>query len=116
MGDPAQSLRGVGDAAISEIASAGPRNDRESAGFDLLLEFRRLLEHHYIPAKGYLNLTQAALYLGTSPGTVREWIRTRRLPNYKPGKELLFKRPELDAWMERHRTVNGPFPKEVTHV
>ena len=87
----------------------------EALGFDLLIEFRRLLEHHYIPARGFLTLPQAALYLGTSPGTLREWIRAHRLPHYKPGKALLFKRIELEQWMDRHRTVAGPF-KEVTHV
>ena len=88
----------------------------DATGLQLLAELRVLLEHNTIPARGYLTLPQAALYLGASPGTLREWIRMKRLPTYKPGKELLFKRTELDAWMERHRTVDGPFPKEVTHA
>ena len=87
----------------------------EAVALNLLAELRVLLEHNTIPARGYLTLPEAARYLGTSPGTLREWIRMKRLPVYKPGKDLLFKRPELDAWMERHRTVNGPF-KEVTHA
>jgi len=80
----------------------------EAEALNLLAEFRVLLDHHLVPARGFLNLKQAALYLGTTPGTLREWLRTKRLPNYKPGKELLFKRAELDQWMDRHRKVAGP--------
>lgn len=79
----------------------------EAAALNIMAELRVLLEHQRIPSRGYLNLTQAALYLGTPPGTLREWLRTKRLPHYKPGKELLFKRGELDSWMDRHRTVDG---------
>lgn len=73
----------------------------------LLAEFRALLEHERVPARGYLNLSQTSAYLSTAPGTVREWIRTKRLSFYKPGRELLFKRHELDQWMDRHRKVAG---------
>lgn len=75
---------------------------------DVLARLEVLIEHHMVPARGYLSLKETAIFLGTSPSTLREWIRTRRLPHYKPGKELLFKRTELDSWMDRHRTVVGP--------
>jgi excisionase family DNA binding protein len=51
----------------------------------------------------YLDLTQACAYLHAPPSTVRKWIRLKGLPYYKPGKELLFRVKELDAWMTRHR-------------
>jgi excisionase family DNA binding protein len=79
----------------------------EAQALNLLAELRVLLEHHQVPARGYLTIGQAALYLGAPVGTLREWIRMKRLPFYKPGKELLFKRPELEQWMERHRRVEG---------
>jgi excisionase family DNA binding protein len=82
---------------------------------DVLVRLEVLLEHHMVPARGFLNLKAAALYLGVPIGTVRTWMRTKRLPFYKAGK-VSFKRGELDTWMDRHRTVDGPFPKEVTHV
>jgi hypothetical protein len=43
MAEPSPSLRGVRDAAISEIASARPRNDGDAAGFDEDAEFLRML-------------------------------------------------------------------------
>lgn len=52
---------------------------------------------------GYLTLAEASSYLHAPASTVRGWIRTKGLPHYKPGKELLFRRAELDAWMTRHR-------------
>lgn len=79
----------------------------EAEALNLLAELRLLVAEHFVPARGFLNLKQAALYLGGSPGTLREWIRAKRLPFYKPGKELLFKRHELDQWMDRHRKVAG---------
>ena len=52
---------------------------------------------------GYLKLPEAAAYLRSKPGTLRKWIKTKRLPYHKPGKALLFRVKELDAWMNRYR-------------
>lgn len=53
--------------------------------------------------QGYWSLDEAARYLHASASTMRGWIRTKGLPHYKPGKELLFRQRELDAWMGRSR-------------
>lgn len=55
------------------------------------------------PVAGYLSLAEAAAYLHAPASTVRGWIRTQGLPHYKPGKLLLFRQAELDAWMRRYR-------------
>jgi len=52
---------------------------------------------------GYLTIDQAAAYLNTSIGTLREWVRTKGVPHHRPGKELLFRVRDLDAWMNRYR-------------
>lgn len=52
---------------------------------------------------GYLSIDEAAIYLRVTVPTLREWIRTREVPHYKPGKLLLFKPNELDLWMNRYR-------------
>ena len=90
------------------MSSTSPMLAPEVQALNIVAELQALVDRNMIPARGFLNLTQAALYLGMSPGTLREWIRTKRLPHYKPGKELFFKRAELDQWMDRHRTVAGP--------
>ncbi len=38
------------------------------------------------------------------PDTIRSWIRTKRLPAYKPGKAYLVKREDLDKFLESSRT------------
>lgn len=55
------------------------------------------------PEPGYLTLEEAAAYLHVSQDTVREWVRCKGLPHHKPGKLLLFRRRDLDAWMNRYR-------------
>ena len=52
---------------------------------------------------GYLTLAEAAAYLKTADSTVRGWVRTKGLPYHKPGKELLFRTRDLDAWMNQYR-------------
>lgn len=52
---------------------------------------------------GYMNLTEVARYLSTAEGTLRGWVRKKRLPYHKPGKELLFRKADVDAWMNRYR-------------
>lgn len=52
---------------------------------------------------GYLSLKEAAAYLHTADSTLRGWVRTKGLPYHKPGKELLFRAKDLDAWMNRYR-------------
>jgi len=94
-------------AALPEPLPAAPPADEV---LWLLAELRVLLEHHTIPARGYLDLRAAALYLGVKPRSLRAWVRTRRLPYHKPGKEILFRRADLDAWMDRFRRQEGPWP------
>ncbi len=36
--------------------------------------------------------------------TIRSWIRTKRLPAYKPGRAYLVKREDLDKFIRDSRT------------
>lgn len=64
----------------------------------------------------WLDTTEAAIYLkakkkdGTPcPGRIRNLVCQRRIPFYKPFGRLLFKRPELDRFVEmtRKEAING---------
>ena len=77
------------------------RPEPVTAADPVLSEIRDLLTG-YVP-RGYITAAQAAHYLGIPQETLRQWIRTRHLPVYKPGKLLLFKTSELDQWMARHK-------------
>jgi excisionase family DNA binding protein len=36
--------------------------------------------------------------------TIRSWIRTKKLPAYKPGRSYLVKREDLDKFIRESRT------------
>lgn len=50
----------------------------------------------------YINLDEAAEYLGIKPVTLRNWIKKEdsNLPAHKVGKLWKFKRSELDVWIK----------------
>ncbi len=48
----------------------------------------------------WINIDEAAEYLGVKPGTIRDWIRKDKgIPAYKIGKLWKFKCSELDDWV-----------------
>ena len=48
----------------------------------------------------WINIDEAAEYLGVKPGTNRDWIRKNKgIPARKIGKQWKFKCSELDAWV-----------------
>lgn len=49
----------------------------------------------------WINIDEAATYLGVKPVTVRDWIRKGKgIPAHKIGKQWKFKISELDAWVK----------------
>ena len=53
------------------------------------------------PNDHYFNTTQASKYLGnTPPSSIRQYTAQRRLPCYKPGKMVLYRKSDLDAFVE----------------
>lgn len=53
--------------------------------------------------KLWLDLSSAADYLNKSPITIRRWIKEKKIPYYKPGKEYLFLEEDLTEFMRRHK-------------
>jgi excisionase family DNA binding protein len=52
----------------------------------------------------YMNGKQAAVYLGISPRTLRDWQRRRKVPYYKTSAgDVRYCRKELDDAMRRFR-------------
>lgn len=49
----------------------------------------------------FYNTTQASKYLGnTPPSSIRQYTAQRRLPCYKPGKIVLYRKSDLDAFVQ----------------
>src|SRR6185503_13741254 len=59
---------------------------------------REVLE--YLRTDYYLDKKAAASYLSLSARTIEE--RLHEIPHYLVGRKLLFKRSQLDAWVESH--------------
>lgn len=54
----------------------------------------------------WINLDEAAEYLGVKPGTIRTWIRKGKgIPASKIGKQWKFKCSELDKWIKSGKSA-----------
>ncbi len=57
-----------------------------------------------ISTKKWLNLKEAILYLGFgSKNTFQMWRERGEISYYKPGNTILYKRSDLDKFIERHK-------------
>ena len=53
-----------------------------------------------------MSLPEVARYLGMAERTIYDWAQSGRLPAFKLGATWRFRRSEIDAWLETHRS--GP--------
>ncbi len=61
--------------------------------------------------KDVLDEKQAAEYLSKKPGTLRQWRSDCKGPAYhKKGRQILYKKSDLDAWLESGRTITVESP------
>lgn len=60
-----------------------------------------------ISKDNYINLDDAAEYLGIKPVTLRNWIKKQdsNVPAHKVGKLWKFKRSELDEWVNSGKSA-----------
>jgi excisionase family DNA binding protein len=56
--------------------------------------------------ENWININEAAKYLGVKPVTVRDWIRKgKKIPAHKIGKQWKFKRLDLDEWVKSGKSA-----------
>lgn len=54
----------------------------------------------------FMNAKETAKYLGVALSTLYKWTSKHSIPYYSPmGKKLLFKKSELDEWIEKTRVT-----------
>ena len=46
-----------------------------------------------------MTIQEVAEYLQCSVSTLRRWVRRGKVPHYRMGKMVRFRRSELDAWL-----------------
>lgn len=56
------------------------------------------MNEYYIET--WIGIEEAALHLGVTKDTVRNWIKKTNIPAHKIGKLWKFKRSELDEWVK----------------
>ena len=65
------------------------------------LRLRRLPPMAELINDKWINIEEAAEYLGVKPATIRDWIRKGKdIPAKKIGKQWKFKLSELDQWVQ----------------
>lgn len=53
----------------------------------------------------WINLEEAAAYMGVTKDTVRNWIKKTDIPAHKVVKLWKFKRSELDEWIKSGKSA-----------
>ena len=57
--------------------------------------------------ENYINLEEAAVYLGIKPATLCSWIKDpdNEVPAHKVGRMWKFKRSEIDEWINSGKSA-----------
>lgn len=61
-----------------------------------------MVENH---SDNWIGIEEAAMYLGVTKDTVRNWIKKTNIPAHKIGKLWKFKRSELDLWIKSGKSA-----------
>lgn len=54
---------------------------------------------------GYINAEECAKYLGYSVGTIRNMTSEHKLPHYKIGRKVVYKKTELQEWIKQFKVA-----------
>jgi excisionase family DNA binding protein len=60
----------------------------------------------------FLTVEDIARDLSVAEDTVRGWIREKKLPAYRVGKEYRIKIVDYERFLEQRRTIDGDLQKE----
>ena len=55
----------------------------------------------------WIDVEEAASYLGVKPETVRSWVKKKDMPAQKIGRQWKFKVSEIDAWVKSGKSAIG---------
>lgn len=60
-----------------------------------------------MPERDVITVKEAAAFLGRSPGSLYAQAHANRIPHYREGGTLLFRRSELDQWLSGKRVATN---------
>jgi excisionase family DNA binding protein len=55
--------------------------------------------------RGLYSVAEAAVYLGITEGTLRNWVSMKRVAYVKIGDRTMFTQADLDAYIAAHRVA-----------
>lgn len=58
-------------------------------------------------AEPWVSLDDIARHLAVSRDTVYRWIKVRRMPSHRVGRQWKFKVSQVDAWVEAAQAEEG---------
>lgn len=71
---------------------------------EIMQRLDRIEKYSIMAAKSVLTVSEAALFMGVTEQTVRNQVRRKEIPAYKPNhNKLYFKKSELEDWMLTNR-------------
>jgi len=84
--------------SVSDYCNVDVDSESRVVGIELLF-----ISQYMDDFKLWLDITNAAEYLNKSSITIRRWVQEKRIPYYKPGKEYLFIKKDLDEFIRKHK-------------
>ena len=64
----------------------------------------------------FLNIHEISEYLGIKPSTIYAMVEAKKIPHYKIGRLIRFKKSEIDFWMETQKMQCIDPAKEATRI
>lgn len=83
---------------VSDYGNADLDSEGGIVGIELLF-----ISQYMDDFKLWLDLANAAEYLDKSPITIRRWVQEKRIPYYRPGREYLFVKEDLDEFIRKQK-------------
>ncbi|MGB1032733.1 MAG: helix-turn-helix domain-containing protein [Flavobacteriales bacterium] len=82
-----------------------PSNEKETAGKQQITTDGSV--KNLDPIKEFLNISEVSKIIGLEESTIYGLTSKRKIPHYKPGKKLMFKRSEILSWIESSRQATS---------
>ena len=90
--------------SVSEYCNVDIDSDGRVSGIELLF-----ISQYMDDFKLWLDLANTAEYLNKSPVTIRRWVKEGKIPYYKPGKEYLFVKEDIDDFIHNQKRNWGSY-------
>ena len=84
------------------------------------MDFQKIIESMSLAQKEVLTIDELVIYTGKSKSTIYKLTSSRNIPCYKNGKNVYFKRQEIDEWLTSRRVstqedLNQAALDHITH-